>query len=130
MNWLTQVFARRLVEENAFLQGRVADLARKAADATSLAEARGRNEKRMARDIDARDERLIRQAEVITELRAQLAARQPERASIALLREELAKQKRVNDRLSNQLLDATGYNGAPLSAAAREKLGLPAEVKP
>lgn len=66
----------------------------------------------------------------IAALRSQLAARQPEQASIALLREELAKQKRVNDRLSNQLLDATGHNGAPLTAAAREKLGLPAQVKP
>jgi hypothetical protein len=129
MSWLHQLFARRLVEENAFLQGRVADLARKAADLKALADARGRNEKRMAQDIDARDERLIRQAAVINNLRGQLAARQPERASITRLREELEKQKRVNDQLSNQLLDATGHNGQPLSPAAREKLGLPTGVK-
>lgn len=129
MNWLTQLFTRRLVEENAFLQGRVADLAHKAADAKALAAARGRNEKRMAQDIDARDERLIRQAAIIANLRAQLAARQPEKASITRLREELAEQKRVNDRLAAQLLDATGHNGKALTPEQREKLGLTGVVR-
>ncbi|MEU0372381.1 hypothetical protein ABZ070_19345 [Streptomyces sp. NPDC006283] len=84
----------------------------------------------MAADLDNREQRLEVQAQTIADLRARLDSQRPERASVARLREELEKQKRVNDRLSNQLLDATGYNGQPLTDAARAKLDLPAEVKP
>lgn len=126
MRWLTQIFARRLVENNARLRARAEHYARKASSAEALAEARGRNEQRLAREIDARDERLIRQAAVITELRKRLEeSEHPEADTVTALREELAKQKRVNDRLADQLLDATGHNGQPLTEAARETLGLP-----
>ena len=112
MKWLTEIFNRRLVERIAELEGRVQHYAAKAEEATELAEARGFNEQQ--------------QAKAIGELRAQLAARKPERASVALLREELAQQKRVNNRLANQLLDATGHCGNELTPEQRRKLGIPA----
>ncbi|MFI1942227.1 hypothetical protein ACH44C_34485 [Streptomyces purpureus] len=44
--------------------------------------------------------------------------------AVARLRTEAAVQRRVNHRLANQLLDATGYQGEPLLPAAREALGI------
>jgi chromosome segregation ATPase len=82
-----------------------------------------RNCARLVVQLEAKDQ-------TIAALRAQLAARQPAQASITRLREELDKQKRVNNELSNQLLDATGHNGKPLTPEQRDKLGLTGVVKP
>lgn len=47
--------------------------------------------------------------------------------AIAALRRELAGQQRLADRLMDQVLDATGYQAAPLLPAARTTLGLDKE---
>lgn len=44
--------------------------------------------------------------------------------AVATLRAEAAVQRRVVDRLTDQLLDATGHIGEPLLPAARVTLGL------
>lgn len=121
MFWTTR---RTLREAELFARAEHHRLRAERAEAT--AESALFNQRRMAADLDNRELRLKAQAAVIADLRAQLAARQPERASVALLREELAKQKRVNDRLSNQLLDATGSHGKQLTPEQRVKLGLTA----
>lgn len=51
--------------------------------------------------------------------------------AVAEARREYAVQCRVADRLSDRLLDATGYLGEPLNDSARKVLGLlHDEVKP
>lgn len=130
MSWLaTLLFPRRTTRE-AELIARAEHYRGRADRAEATATAALSNQRRMAADLDNREQRLEVQAQTIADLRARLDSQRPERASVARLREELEKQKRVNDRLSNQLLDATGYNGQPLTDAARAKLDLPAEVKP
>jgi hypothetical protein len=47
--------------------------------------------------------------------------------AVAALRAEAAVQRRVVDRLTDQLLDATGHIGEPLLPAARVTLGLDKE---
>lgn len=47
--------------------------------------------------------------------------------AVATLRAEAAVQRRVVDRLTDQLLDATGHIGEPLLPAARVTLGLDKE---
>lgn len=47
--------------------------------------------------------------------------------AVAQLRAEAAVQRRVVDRLTDQLLDATGHIGEPLLPAARATLGLDKE---
>lgn len=47
--------------------------------------------------------------------------------AVATLRAEAAVQRRVVDRMTDQLLDATGHIGEPLVAAARVTLGLDKE---
>ncbi len=47
--------------------------------------------------------------------------------AVAALRAEAAVQRRVEHRLTNQLLDATGYQGDPLLPAARALLDLDPE---
>lgn len=51
--------------------------------------------------------------------------------AVADTRRELAGQQRLADRLMDQVLDATGYQGAPLDSPGRRALGLLRdEVKP
>ncbi|HEY9367034.1 hypothetical protein [Streptomyces sp.] len=66
------------------------------------------------------------QASEITRLREQLDARPIEPTTVTALREELDAQRRVNQRLANQLLDAVGHNAEALTANQRRILGLPA----
>lgn len=127
MRWLAEILSPALVRQVCDLRARAAHYAVKAADAEALAETRGRNEKRLARDINDLERRLKWQAEVITHLRKHLEiAIQPEDEKFALLRKELDAQKRVNDRLADQLLDAVGNNAAALNETARKALGLTA----
>jgi hypothetical protein len=51
-----------------------------------------------------------------------------ERSARRKAEEELATQSRVMKRLTDQLLDATGYQGEPLLPAARATLGIEKEV--
>lgn len=74
MKWLTEILCRRLVAENADLRARAEYYAGAAEQAEDLAETRGRNERRMARDVVDYERRLKRQAETIADLRQQLAA--------------------------------------------------------
>jgi len=50
-----------------------------------------------------------------------------ERAARRQAEDELATQQRVIKRLTDQLLDATGYQGEPLLPAARHTLDLDKE---
>ncbi|MFG2747225.1 hypothetical protein ACGFY0_45230 [Streptomyces chartreusis] len=50
--------------------------------------------------------------------------------ALAATRRELAAQHRLADRLMDQVLDATGYQAAPLLPAARTALGIDKEVTP
>jgi hypothetical protein len=47
-----------------------------------------------------------------------------ERTALRKAELEIATQKRVIERLTDQLLDATGYQGEPLLPAARATLGI------
>jgi hypothetical protein len=105
MSWLTEtLFPRRTTAET-----RAAFYAEQAAAEREAKEFAQGNLKRLARKLDDHRRRLERQADTIADLR-----------------EELAKQKRVNDRLSSQLLDVTGHNGHELTPEQRRTLGIPA----
>jgi len=121
-------FRTRRLQREAELIARAEHHRGRAERAEATAESALFNQRRMATDLDNREQRLEAQAKVITDLRALLDAQRPEQASITRLREELAKQKRVNDRLAEQLLEATGHNGQPLTSDQRAKLGLPSAV--
>ncbi|WP_328962932.1 hypothetical protein [Streptomyces virginiae] len=77
-------------------------------------------------EVDAQELRatVARQGAEIAELRKKLAV-PAERVTVTALREELSAQKRVNERLANQLLDAVGHNGQALTASQRAALSLP-----
>lgn len=122
MSWLTETLFPRRTE----LEVRVQHYAEQAAAERMDKEAEERNTVRLTRQLDERDARLKRQAELIADLRARIDFFEAMPVTVTALREELVKQKRVNDRLSSQLLDATGHNGQTLTPEQRRKLGIPA----
>lgn len=130
MSWLTELFCPGLVRKNAELRGRVEYYAGEAETFERLAVRRGRNEQRLAQDIDDRDERLMRQAAVITELRAQLAEAQgadgpkPRKGTrlgraltaCAAYRQQIAADARLISQQQRRLDDALGLNDTDVLA--------------
>lgn len=121
MSWLTETLFPRRTE----LEVRVQHYVDKAEASEGRERAAVGNEKRLILELEERDRRLEKHAETITALRARIDVFESMPITVTALREELVKQKRVNDRLSSQLLDATGHNGQLLTPEQRLALGIP-----
>ena len=122
--WLGQVLHPRRTARDIELQARVERYVAKAADAEALADARGRNEKRLAVSLNESERRREHQAQVIADLRHLLDNQPPQSGATALrleralrgcarYRRQLAAQARLvraqQQRLDQLLgLDAPG----------------------
>ncbi|TLQ43458.1 hypothetical protein [Streptomyces marianii] len=125
MSWLTEIVFRSRTSREAELLARIDHYRGRAEEAEGTARAAVGNQRRMATDLDARERALEQAHRIIGDLRAQLTARPAEPATVTALCEELAAQKRVNQRLADQLLDAVGHNAQELTPTQRRTLGLP-----
>ena len=127
--WLAEVLRPRRTAREVELQARVDRYVAKAADAEALAEARGRNEKRLAASLSESERLRERQAGVITDLRNLLDSRPAHGTATALrleralravvkLRAELAAQSRLVRNQQQRLDQVLGLDAPGVLAGA------------
>jgi hypothetical protein len=127
--WLAEVLRPRRTAREVELEARVQRYVAKAADAEALAEARGRNEKRLTASLNESERRREHQAAVITDLRNLLDSRPARGTATALrleralravvkLRAELAAQSRLVRAQQQRLDQLLGLDTPPVLAGA------------